>query len=709
MTDQRLRELFDERVADVTDVDLVDAAWQRAHAVRRRRAVVAVVAAVVAIVGTTAVVVGTNDGEPPPVTTPSTDGLKAVRSGTYSHARVWWGPTTEQEAELPALAGTALPREIDLSPEASMPTGSKAIAIFQLWRETPGEVVVVGADGTSYSLDVSGLAPVPVDGQEDPPLSASSLASDGRRAVFAQEGSVEVYDFVTGRWTSIPTEHAETSGVHWSEDGSLIIVPRPGTGPIADLYSPSGDRRGHTLDEDDYFSLRTANDTGHGQVVRNVRGDGARGLGMGGPVSAPDGSEHRGVEAFGAGGRDWPEDLLAFPPESGGGRWKQCCPAVGWLDADTVLLQSRHEDARILGWRPRTGEVLRVSDIRGWKSGEESYVASFAAIDGSVGTGPGGSEAAGAADAEVQGVPVWWSPDVAGEAVLPWLEQSVLPREIDVEAAVEVAPVLEPGSVPFDRAVAAFPYPDPQRPEWVVLIGPDLALAKLDVGRLEEQGDAGASYDLATRNMLSSNGRRLVFGQDGFLWVVTLGTGEWRRIDTGDDVTGYPAWVENRYLLLPPAGSDTGPLYTLDGRSPAEGGIAPDRAFHVGSSSASQSGPVKPGPGFREAHAWDGRPSLPVPTEGSGRYLSDPPYLEVVGQEDLALAFVERVGQERWIYGPVAVGWLDEETVVYESETEAGHLLIAWRIGTREFWKVAEIDGSPGTFLGGPSFADLHR
>lgn len=206
MTDQRLRELFDERVADVTDVDLVDAAWQRAHAVRRRRAVVAVVAAVVAIVGTTAVVVGTNDGEPPPA------------------------------------------------------------------------------------------------------------------------GSVEVDDFVTGRWTSIPTEHEETFGVHWSEDGSLIYVPRPGTGPIADLYSPTGERRGHALDEDDNFSLRDEGD-GHGPVVRSVREDGARGMVLGGPVEAPDG------EASG---------------------------------------------------------VYRVSDIRGWKPGKESYVASFAAVDGSVEGGSGG-------------------------------------------------------------------------------------------------------------------------------------------------------------------------------------------------------------------------------------------------------------------------------------------------------------------------------
>lgn len=389
MTHQRLRELFDERVADVATVDLVDAAWQRARAVHHRRAVVGVAAIVVAIVGTTAVVVGANDGEPPPpVTTPSTDGLKAVRFGKYSHARVWWGPTTEQEAKLPVLTGTAMPPVIDLAPKESMPTGMNALALFQVEAEEPGRVVVLGADGATYSLDVARLEPIVSGGDEEPPLTEHSLSPDGRHAIFAQEGSVEVYDFVDGRWTSIATGQPEPFGVHWSEDGSLIYVPRSGTGPTSDLYSPTGERRGSGLGEDNYFSLRTVNGTGHGPVVRSVRDDGARGMGMGGPVLAPDGSEHRFVEAIGAGGRDWPEDLLAFPPDRDDGRWKQCCPAVGWLDADTLLFESRHEEGRILAWKAGTPDVYRVSDIRGWKPGEESYVASFAAIDGSVGAGP---------------------------------------------------------------------------------------------------------------------------------------------------------------------------------------------------------------------------------------------------------------------------------------------------------------------------------
>ena len=58
MSDRRLRDLLEERVADLQPVDLVGDAWDRATSVRRRRrAVASAAAAVVAVVGTVAVVV----------------------------------------------------------------------------------------------------------------------------------------------------------------------------------------------------------------------------------------------------------------------------------------------------------------------------------------------------------------------------------------------------------------------------------------------------------------------------------------------------------------------------------------------------------------------------------------------------------------------------------------------------------------------------
>lgn len=360
MTDQRLRELLDERVADLTSVDLGQAAWQQARAVRhRRRAVAAVAAGVAAIVGTTAVVVsGGDDGAAPPAfatpshvvrpsdtVTPSGGGAKAVRAGEYAGAHVWWAPRTEAEAGLPTLEGTALPAEIDLSDgRPAWPGGMRAVAVLQLWGDEPGGVVVVGEDGTSYSLDVSRLDPVRAgDGTDVPPLSQDSLSADGRYVSFRQPASLEIYDFESRRWT---------------RDPSVEIRDRPGRYP--------GSRVG---------------DEPYGPIKR-YGGAGARGMFVTGPITDPSGAEVRSVDALGAGGETEPGALLAFPNNrADDGRWLQCCPPVGWLDADTVLFESRWAGARILAWRVDTPDVYQVSEIRGWTPGDETYVASFAALD----------------------------------------------------------------------------------------------------------------------------------------------------------------------------------------------------------------------------------------------------------------------------------------------------------------------------------------
>ena len=49
-----------------------------------------------------------------------------------------------------------------------------------------------------------------------------------------------------------------------------------------------------------------------------------------------------------------------------GTRYKGCCLALGWLDADTVLFSSSStEGERILAWQVGTATVLRVSEILG--------------------------------------------------------------------------------------------------------------------------------------------------------------------------------------------------------------------------------------------------------------------------------------------------------------------------------------------------------
>lgn len=113
-----------------------------------------------------------------------------------------------------------------------------------------------------------------------------------------------------------------------------------------------------------------------------MRGDAvaARSFWLQGTLRTPDGARITGAEAIAVGDETSTERLLAVPSATSGdgGRWLQCCNVVGWADPGTVLFESRHEDARILAWRVGTPEVYRVTDIRGWTPGEESYVASFA-------------------------------------------------------------------------------------------------------------------------------------------------------------------------------------------------------------------------------------------------------------------------------------------------------------------------------------------
>jgi hypothetical protein len=360
MTDQRLRELLDEHVADLTTVDLVDGAWQQARTVRRRRrATAAAAAAVVAVVGTTAVVASrSDDGTMPPVTSPSgtttprsDEGPKAVRSGTYGGAPVWWAPTTTEEADLPRLDGTALPAVIDLSDgRPAWPGGMRAVALLQLWGDEPGAVVVVGEDGTSYSLDVSRLGRVRDGGGNDyPPVGPMSLSPDGRTASFRQEGALEVYDLVHGGWRT--------------ED----FRPLDGEGGIA------GPAEG---------------DESYGPTAWSRGASGARGVYLAGPVPAPTGDQ-RSVDAIVVvdgtlSGHPLlpPYPVLAFPDNrADDGRWLQCCPPVGWLDNETLLFESRWAEAKVLAWKVGTPDVYRVSDIVGWTPGAETYVASFAALD----------------------------------------------------------------------------------------------------------------------------------------------------------------------------------------------------------------------------------------------------------------------------------------------------------------------------------------
>ncbi len=126
MTTARLRELMDERVADVDGRDLAAPAWARADVVRRRRryAVVGTAAAAVLVVAGGVAVLDDRSGDqaPPssrPTSTPtaeptreptSVDVPQATLAGDYKDATFWWAPA-RSERRAPARApGPRRPR-----------------------------------------------------------------------------------------------------------------------------------------------------------------------------------------------------------------------------------------------------------------------------------------------------------------------------------------------------------------------------------------------------------------------------------------------------------------------------------------------------------------------------------------------------------------------------------------------------------------------
>ncbi|WP_183092258.1 hypothetical protein [Nocardioides stalactiti] len=396
MTDQRLRELLEERVADVTTIDLGADAWSRASAVRRSRRTAAFAAvaavAVVAVVGaTTAVVTGGDDNPapPPPATSPteSAPGPKAERAGTYGGVPVWWAPPADQEADLPRLTGSELPERIDLSARGGgLPAGIRAVALFQVdddrhrFGEPPEGVVVLGSDGVTYAMDASRVEPISIGSGNYIPLpivSAESLSPDGRYAFFLESESLEIYDFGTATWTTLDLGRTYIEA-RWQ--GDLIEVTSVGIDLDVSRYTTEGRRVYSSSELPESYRGPTRRDEPYGRVARLVD-YGAQARHLAGSVTTPDGAAVRGVDAVAAGGYSEPDTLLAMPFETGGGRWNQCCPVVGWLDLETVLFESRHDDARVLAWRVGTPDLFQVSEVVGWTPGEESYVASFAALD----------------------------------------------------------------------------------------------------------------------------------------------------------------------------------------------------------------------------------------------------------------------------------------------------------------------------------------
>lgn len=391
MTDQRLRELFDDLAETLPEGSpRAGELWRQGTRSRaRRRWTVAAAAATVTVLVVVGIVVS-----PEP-----------VERGVVLHPSVT--PTTSTVPATPAM-DTAPPP----SGEAALPT--LATALPRSWADIPVVTAVSGpvlalaefADGRIYMMKAGGRVPLDVklrdavdpSGNGGTPLKPNSLAPDGTMAAFPQKDEVVVVDLVLGQTRRYPVR-GYNEMVLWR--GEQLLVEQAKANYLLDLATGKAWRqpsKGFT-GVAGYPGLRIVPSERGGWTViredgsevaldlRDVTGEGGTPVGIGGDhgwqrgglvarsVSGHDGQEERAdvvVVADTATGRLVRTLLMPWGDAPDPRCGKGGCPVRGWINQDTVLIES--ED-RLLGWNIDTGALSRVADLpesvtayslRGW-------------------------------------------------------------------------------------------------------------------------------------------------------------------------------------------------------------------------------------------------------------------------------------------------------------------------------------------------------
>lgn len=290
-------------------------------------------------------------------------------------------------------------------------------------------------------------------------------------------------------------------------------------------------------------------------------------------------------------------------------------------------------------------------------------------------------------DGRYRGWPVYWGPLASQEPTLPRVA-SPFPATVDLSA-----PATDLAGHPISAALAAYAVLDDNGGQRLLLLARDGSLRSVDTSRVAPYDDgSGDDISVAHDSLLSPTGEYLAFPQAGKVLVLTLATGEWRTVSTGDRPTSTLHWMGNTDLWLPPTtqGGD-GPMYSvLDGRrSGATNLAAPTGPFRDGA----PYGRWRMGPGGT-AQAWGRVTGLPLPPSET-----TPSQVLVVEGDGPAHDALLELGSAPSAQDDVrpdpccaVVFWLDDQSVVYESQ-EQPRRLVAWRVGTHDFGFVTSIEG----------------
>ncbi|MEV0150292.1 MULTISPECIES: hypothetical protein [unclassified Nonomuraea] len=390
MTDQRLRELFDDLAETLPEgSSRAGELWRQGtlSRIRRRWTVAAAAAAVTALV-VAGIVVSPEPVEPGIAAHPSVTPTPAIPPAPAMDT----APPPSGEARLPTLA-TALPeRWADLPVVTAVSGPVLALAEFGDGR------IYVMKSGGRIPLDVKLDDAVDSAGNGGTPLNPNSLAADGTMAAFPQKDEVVVVDLVIGQARRYPVpgynevvlwrgeqllvEQEKASYLLDLATGKVRRHPYKGFTGVAgsrDLRIVSPDEGGWTVIQEGGSEVRldVQDITDEGSMPVGVLGN--HGWQRGGLVARSAFARYEKGEgadvvvvADTATGRVVRTLLLPWGHAPDMRCGKGGCPVRGWIGQDTVIIES--ED-RLLGWNIDTGALSRVADLpegvtayslRGW-------------------------------------------------------------------------------------------------------------------------------------------------------------------------------------------------------------------------------------------------------------------------------------------------------------------------------------------------------
>jgi hypothetical protein len=310
---------------------------------------------------------------------------------------------------------------------------------------------------------------------------------------------------------------------------------------------------------------------------------------------------------------------------------------------------------------------------------------------------PSTSGSSGASpDARYGGRPVWWSPTLAQEAQLPAYPDSPLPATIDFSRP-ESSLVMDP--VP--NALAAFARLEgtARYRATVDVLGSDGLLRRIDIG--PEPGGPGPVQPMrdpeghlrirAGASMLSPSGKFLMFPQQHSIRVMTLRTGKWRTVDTGNDPTWDATWAGVDTLVLPDLSKPRAPAptYSLNGHRVGTTNLVGAGIPRIPLGGSQPYGRVRTGQSDVAQAFYPGADIQQPPALRLSPRQSD--WIAVTGTHDGILLIVQEPGRQK---GCCQVdGWIGPDTVLYDSSSSTGTRLIAWEVGTGRFWQVSRLTG----------------